>query len=63
MTGQVKPWQQSWPWSVQFDSTNAPIKGAAKVGQYYAQYQPMNVKAPSMKSMFIIGTPLIYYDI
>ena len=44
-------------------STDAPVQGAAKVGQDYGPNQPKTVKAPSMKSMFLIGTPLIEYDI
>ena len=57
-------WQGRWsPGQSNLSQQMTPIKGVAKVGQYYAQFQPKNVKAPSVKSMFIIGTPLIYYDI
>ena len=32
---------------VQFNSVNTPIKGAAKVSQYYTQYQPRMQKHPA----------------
>lgn len=36
-----------WLVRVQFNSMNAPIKGAAKVSQYYTQYQSRMQKHPA----------------